>query len=53
MRRGMIDKIFDPAGFEQTIYARWERDGAFRPARPDAPPFTAEFTGFTVVSGRL
>ncbi|WP_313671289.1 valine--tRNA ligase [Sandarakinorhabdus sp.] len=36
----MIDKIFDPAGFEQTIYARWERDGAFRPARPDAQPFT-------------
>ncbi|WP_033372839.1 valine--tRNA ligase [Sandarakinorhabdus sp. AAP62] len=36
----MIDKIFDPASFEQTIYARWEREGAFRPARPDAQPFT-------------
>ncbi|WP_353217646.1 valine--tRNA ligase [Sandarakinorhabdus sp.] len=36
----MIDRIFDPASFEQTIYARWEREGAFRPARPDAKPFT-------------
>ncbi|WP_372917630.1 valine--tRNA ligase [Sandarakinorhabdus sp.] len=36
----MIDKNFDPASFEQAIYARWEREGAFRPARPDAKPFT-------------
>ncbi|MEI6417552.1 MAG: valine--tRNA ligase [Sphingomonadales bacterium] len=36
----MIDKTFDPASFEQRIYARWEREGAFRPARPDAQPFT-------------
>ncbi|WP_310474684.1 valine--tRNA ligase [Sandarakinorhabdus sp.] len=36
----MIDKIFDPASFEQSIYARWEREGAFRPSRPEAKPFT-------------
>ncbi|WP_243375234.1 valine--tRNA ligase [Sandarakinorhabdus cyanobacteriorum] len=36
----MIDKIFDPASFEQRWYAHWETSGAFRPARPDAQPFT-------------
>jgi valyl-tRNA synthetase len=36
----MIDKIFDPASFEQRWYAHWEREGRFRPARPDAQPFT-------------
>ena len=36
----MIDKIFDPASFEQRWYAHWESEGRFRPARPDAKPFT-------------
>ena len=36
----MIDRIFDPASFEQRWYAHWEREGRFRPARPDAQPFT-------------
>ncbi len=36
----MIDKIFDPASFEQRWYAHWEGEGRFRPARPDAQPFT-------------
>jgi valyl-tRNA synthetase len=36
----MIDKIFDPASFEQRWYQHWETSGAFRPARPDAQPFT-------------
>jgi valyl-tRNA synthetase len=40
MRLAMIDKIFDPASFEQRWYAHWETSGAFRPARPDAKPFT-------------
>ena len=36
----MIDRIFDPAAFEQRWYGHWEQAGAFRPARPDAQPFT-------------
>ncbi len=40
MRLAMIDKIFDPASFEQRWYAHWEGEGRFRPARPDAQPFT-------------
>jgi len=40
MRLAMIDKIFDPASFEQRWYTHWETSGAFRPARPDAQPFT-------------
>jgi valyl-tRNA synthetase len=36
----MIDRIFDPANFEQRWYAHWERNARFRPARPDAQPFT-------------
>jgi valyl-tRNA synthetase len=36
----MIDKTFDPASFEQRWYQHWETSGAFRPARPDAQPFT-------------
>jgi valyl-tRNA synthetase len=36
----MIDRIFDPASFEQRWYAHWEREGRFRPERPDAQPFT-------------
>ncbi|TRW17616.1 valine--tRNA ligase [Glacieibacterium frigidum] len=35
-----IDKIFDPAEIEARLYPRWEAAGAFRPARPDAQPFT-------------
>jgi valyl-tRNA synthetase len=40
MRLAMIDKIFDPASFEQRWYNHWETSGAFRPARPAAQPFT-------------
>ena len=36
----IIDKTFDPAEIEARLYARWETSGAFRPARPDARPFT-------------
>jgi len=36
----IIDKTFDPAEIEARLYARWEATGAFRPARPDAEPFT-------------
>jgi valyl-tRNA synthetase len=36
----MIDKIFDPASFEQRWYAHWEHNARFRPSRPDAKPFT-------------
>ncbi len=36
----MIDKIFDPASFEQRWYAHWEQNARFRPSRPDAKPFT-------------
>ncbi len=36
----MLPATFDPALFEERWYARWEAEGAFRPARPAAPPFT-------------
>lgn len=36
----MIDRIFDPASFEQRWYAHWEHNARFRPERPDAQPFT-------------
>ena len=36
----LIDKTFAPADFEQRWYAHWEASGAFRPARPDAKPYT-------------
>ncbi|QYE35807.1 valine--tRNA ligase [Polymorphobacter sp. PAMC 29334] len=36
----IIDKTFDPAEIEARLYAHWESTGAFRPARPDAKPFT-------------
>jgi valyl-tRNA synthetase len=36
----LIDKTFAPADFEQRWYAHWESVGAFRPARPDAQPYT-------------
>ena len=36
----VIDKTFDPREIEARWYAHWEQTGAFRPARPDATPFT-------------
>jgi valyl-tRNA synthetase len=36
----MLEKTFTPAEIEQRWYAHWESTGAFRPARPDARPFT-------------
>jgi len=36
----LIDKTFAPADFEQLWYAHWEATDAFRPARPDAVPYT-------------
>ncbi len=35
-----LDKTFDPAAIEAKWYAHWEGHGLFRPARPDAAPFT-------------
>ena len=35
-----LDKTFDPAAIEAKWYAHWEAEGLFRPARPDAEPFT-------------
>jgi valyl-tRNA synthetase len=35
-----IDKTFDPAAIEARWYRHWEESGAFRPARPDAEPYT-------------
>ncbi len=35
-----LDKTFDPAAIEAKWYAHWEENGLFRPARPDAVPFT-------------
>ncbi len=35
-----LAKTFDPAAIEARWYAHWESTNAFRPARPDAPPFT-------------
>jgi valyl-tRNA synthetase len=35
-----IDKTFDPAAIEARWYAHWEESGQFRPARPEATPFT-------------
>ena len=35
-----LAKTFDPAAIEAKWYAHWEESGAFRPARPDAEPFT-------------
>jgi valyl-tRNA synthetase len=36
----MLEKTFNPADIEARWYAHWETTGAFRPARPDAEPFT-------------
>jgi valyl-tRNA synthetase len=35
-----LPKTFDPADIEARWYAHWEETNAFRPARPDAAPFT-------------
>src|SRR3954470_10144906 len=35
-----LPKTFDPAEIEARWYARWEREGLFRPERPQAEPFT-------------
>jgi len=35
-----LAKTFDPAAIEARWYAHWEGQGRFRPARPDADPFT-------------
>jgi valyl-tRNA synthetase len=35
-----LAKTFDPAALEAKWYAHWEAEGCFRPARPDAEPFT-------------
>ncbi|MEO0062502.1 MAG: hypothetical protein RLZZ08_1062 [Pseudomonadota bacterium] len=35
-----LSKTFDPASIEAKWYTQWEKSGSFRPARPDAQPFT-------------
>ncbi len=35
-----LPKTFDPAAIEARWYAHWEQGGRFRPARPDAQPWT-------------
>src|SRR3954454_15428993 len=35
-----LPKTFDPAAIEQRWYEHWERDGLFRPDRPDETPWT-------------
>jgi valyl-tRNA synthetase len=35
-----LPKTFDPAAIEQRWYEHWEREGLFRPDRPDATPWT-------------
>jgi valyl-tRNA synthetase len=35
-----LPKTFEPAAIEARWYGHWEKSGAFRPARPDAEPFT-------------
>ena len=40
MTETTLDKTFDPAAIEAKWYAHWEQGGLFRPARPDAVPFT-------------
>ncbi|MBO0749330.1 MAG: valine--tRNA ligase [Porphyrobacter sp.] len=35
-----LDKTFDPAAIEAKWYRHWEDNGLFRPARPEAQPFT-------------
>ncbi len=40
MTASTLDKTFDPAAIEAKWYAHWENAGLFRPARPDAVPYT-------------
>jgi valyl-tRNA synthetase len=35
-----LPKTFEPASIEQHWYEHWEREGRFRPDRPDARPWT-------------
>ncbi|HEV7604987.1 MAG TPA: valine--tRNA ligase, partial [Candidatus Limnocylindrales bacterium] len=35
-----LPKTFDPAEIESRWYARWEKEGLFRPGRAEAEPFT-------------
>ncbi|HEY4070306.1 MAG TPA: valine--tRNA ligase [Sphingomicrobium sp.] len=35
-----LPKTFDPAAIEQRWYDHWEREGLFRPDRPEAKPWT-------------
>ena len=35
-----LPKTFEPAAIEQRWYEHWEREGLFRPDRPDAQPWT-------------
>ncbi|WP_300975075.1 valine--tRNA ligase [Sphingomonas sp. LHG3406-1] len=35
-----LPKTFEPAAIEARWYDHWEKTGQFRPARPDAEPFT-------------
>ena len=35
-----LPKTFDPAEIEARWYTHWENEGLFRPARPDAEPYT-------------
>ncbi|HEY7006934.1 MAG TPA: valine--tRNA ligase, partial [Sphingomicrobium sp.] len=35
-----LPKTFDPAAIEQRWYEHWEREGLFRPDRPNAKPWT-------------
>jgi valyl-tRNA synthetase len=35
-----LSKTFDPAAIEARWYPHWEEGGLFRPARPEAEPFT-------------
>ncbi|MFN3553588.1 MAG: class I tRNA ligase family protein, partial [Novosphingobium meiothermophilum] len=38
--RAELAKTFEPAGIEAKWYDHWEKNGLFRPERPDAQPFT-------------
>ncbi len=40
MAEPTLPKTFEPAAFEARWYRRWEETGAFRPARPEARPYT-------------
>jgi valyl-tRNA synthetase len=40
MTDSALDKTFDPAQIEAKWYDHWEKNGLFRPERPEAQPFT-------------